>query len=67
MSNFRTYLGDSVYADFDGDHIFLYLDNGKGHRHHIYLEEQVMVELLKYKERIDNERRKHLSNNQESS
>lgn len=28
MENFKTYLGDSVYADFDGYHIILTTENG---------------------------------------
>ena len=66
-TNFKQYLGDSVYADFDGYYIKLYLDNGIGKHNIIYLEPMVIDALVLYKERIDNERREHNSNNLQPS
>ncbi len=44
----KTYLGDSVYADFDGEHIILTTENGFGPSNIIYLEEEVFQSLLTY-------------------
>jgi hypothetical protein len=46
----KTYLGDSVYADFDGFGIELTTNNGLGASNTIYLEPQVLDALEKYKE-----------------
>ena len=39
----RTYLGDGVYAEFDGFHIVLTTERGK-----IYLEDVVFLALVSY-------------------
>ena len=52
MSDTKVYLGDSVYADFDGYHIVLYLDNGYGPKNHIALEPQVLEALEHYRKRM---------------
>jgi hypothetical protein len=44
----RAYLGDSVYAGFDGYHIWLYLNNGEGGHNHIGLEPGVFRVLIDY-------------------
>lgn len=44
----ETYLGDGVYASFDGYQIWLRVDD----RHQIALEPQVFEQLLKYKESL---------------
>ena len=38
MPNFKTYIGDSVYANFDGYNIIISLDNGDGDYNSIALE-----------------------------
>jgi len=43
----KTYLGDSVYAKFDGYHIVLTTENGISTTNTIYLEEQVFVNLVR--------------------
>lgn len=63
MENVKVYLGDSVYANFDGFNIILSLNNGDGDYNSIFLEPEVINALLKFKERIDNERRNYFSNN----
>lgn len=63
MPNFKTYIGDSVYANFDGYNIIISLDNGDGDYNSIALEPEVVDALLEFKERIDNERRTHFFNN----
>ncbi len=46
------YLGDGVYASFDGYHIALDL-RGQGSEMKIALEPQVFAALLRYKTRVD--------------
>lgn len=46
MRNQKTYLGDSVYAHFDGYHVVLTTDNGTGPSNTIYLDEIVSFELI---------------------
>lgn len=67
MSNLKTYLGDSVYADFDGYTIRLFLNNGGQDKSIIYLEPEVVDAFINFKERIDNERREHFLDNSESA
>ena len=63
MLNHKTYLGDSVYASFDGYNIILSLDNGFGNYNHITLEPIIVEAFLRFKERVDNEYRKDISDN----
>jgi hypothetical protein len=44
----KRYLGDSVYADFDGYGITLTTENGYGPSNTIYLEPQVLQALAEY-------------------
>lgn len=46
------YLGDSVYADFDGYHVVLTTNNGFGPSNAIYLEPSVIKKLTEYVESI---------------
>jgi len=46
----ETYLGDAVYASFDGYHIWL--RTGDGNNQRIALEPSVFTALLKYRERL---------------
>ena len=49
----KVYLGDSVYAEFDGYYIKLTANNGdEGDMQTIYLEPDVQVSLVKFIERI---------------
>jgi hypothetical protein len=48
----KVYLGDSVYADFDGYHVVLTTGNGFGPSNTIYLEPAVLAALLKYAESV---------------
>ena len=45
----KRYLGDSVYAEFDGYGITLTTENGYGPSNIIYLEPQVLAALENYK------------------
>lgn len=45
------YLGDSVYATFDGFRIVLTTDNGDGPTNTIYMEPSVIVALERFVER----------------
>jgi hypothetical protein len=45
----KQYLGDSVYADYDGYHIILTTENGYGPSNMIFLEPQVLKALDDYK------------------
>lgn len=49
-----TYLGDSVYAMFDGGYIMLSTNNGMGPENIIYLEDQVVQSLIKFIEKSYN-------------
>ena len=53
-NNIKEYLGDSVYAEFDGFELALYLDNGYGPHDIIFLEPQVFDALLNYAQKIKN-------------
>jgi len=44
----KTYLGDSVYAEWGGDALIIYLDNGFGPYRHIVLEPEVVGNLLNF-------------------
>lgn len=52
MSQFKDYLGDSVYADWDGYAITLTTENGFGPSNRIVLEPDILRALDRYKERI---------------
>jgi len=47
----KAYLGDSVYADFDGYHVVLTTENGYGPSNTICLEPAVMDALWEYQKR----------------
>lgn len=47
MSKDKTYLGDSVYADFDRGMLLLTTENGVGPSNSIHLEDTVVESLLK--------------------
>ena len=47
----KLYLGDSVYASFDGFHIVLTTENGSGPSNTICLEDYVFISLLRYAEK----------------
>lgn len=47
----KIYLGDSVYAEFDGLYISIFTDNGLGAKNLIMLESAVFQELIKYGEK----------------
>lgn len=51
--NFKIYLGDSVYADFDGYHIILTTNNGFGATNTIALDPHVFYALIDYKKRLN--------------
>lgn len=51
----KRYLGDSVYADCDGEHIILTTDNGCGPSNTIYIDETVWAALKRYVANIQNE------------
>lgn len=48
MRDKKQYLGDSVYADFDGYHIILTTENGMGPSNTIALEPSVLRALNDY-------------------
>ncbi len=52
MSTHKDYLGDSVYADFDGYGIVLTTENGEGPSNTIFMEPEVIAALNRYLERI---------------
>lgn len=48
----KVYLGDSVYAQYDGYHILLTTENGLGASNEIFIEPNVLKALLNYNEII---------------
>ena len=46
----KTYLGDGVYANYDGFRVILTTENGLSINNIIYLENEVISALLKYLE-----------------
>jgi hypothetical protein len=48
----KVYLGDSVYADFDGYHVVLTTENGMGASNTIYMEPPVLTALYAYVESL---------------
>lgn len=48
----KTYLGDAVYAEYDGNSIILTTENGISASNTIYMEPEVLSELEKYVERL---------------
>lgn len=51
----KQYLGDSVYADFDGYNIILTTENGFGPSNKIILEPEVLEALIEYRQKIKEE------------
>ncbi len=54
----KDYLGDSVYAEFDGYHIVLTTNNGYGASNTIALDLSVYEALIQFKKRIFQEIKK---------
>lgn len=50
--NLKTYLGDAVYANFDGYHIVLTTEDGIQVKDRIFLEDHVFSALCRFVERI---------------
>lgn len=50
--NTKDYLGDSVYAEWDGNRIILTTENGLGPSNVIYLEPEVIVAFERYLARL---------------
>jgi hypothetical protein len=46
------YLGDGLYASFDGWQIRLYADNGLGTTNEVFLEPSVLADFLRYVEKL---------------
>ena len=57
-SDFKQYIGDGVYADFNGFHVVLTTENGISVTNEIYLEDVVMAALLDWHERLQEELKK---------
>jgi hypothetical protein len=50
--NEKVYLGDGVYAFYDGFHIYLYTNEGYGPKNLIALEDAVLQALIDYARKI---------------
>lgn len=57
----REYLGDSVYADYDGHYIVLTIDNGEGTTKAIYMEPQVCDAFERFQKKVHEMQRKFLT------
>ena len=51
-NGFKQYLGDSVYADFNGHQIVLTTENGLGASNTIYLEPEVYHNLIEFEKKL---------------
>ncbi len=49
----KQYLGDAVYADWDGYHVILTVSDGVYDTDRILLDDQVMEQLINYYERLN--------------
>lgn len=52
MNKDDVYLGDGLYASFDGWQIELYAWNGEEKNNHVYLEPTVLAAFLRYVESL---------------
>lgn len=57
--NYREYLGDGLYADFDGYQIILAANNGIRDTNVVYLEPVVLNRFYKYVELIEQIKKSH--------
>jgi hypothetical protein len=55
--NNDTYLGDSLYASFDGYYIRLYASDGRSTTDEVYLHGNVLVAFLRFAEQVKEESR----------
>lgn len=70
MSVLKDYLGDGVYADFDGYAIILTTENGIETTNTIYLEPSVLAALEEYQQKLIEHRKElesYVRNNPDSS
>lgn len=51
-TKYKAYLGDAVYADYDGYHIVLTAENGQRVIERICLDDQVWVSLMRWHTRL---------------
>ena len=63
MATFKQYLGDGVYADFDGWSIVLTTENGVKATNTIYLEESVVKAFYDYIDWLKQHPRNHKTPN----
>lgn len=63
----KEYLGDSVYADFDGFYITLTTDNGDGPTNTIFMEPEVCYALEEYRKRLLKAQQKFLLGDQQDA
>ncbi len=57
--NYREYLGDGLYADFDGYQIVLAANNGIHDTNVVYLEPEVLKKFYNYIEQIEKIKKAH--------
>lgn len=65
--NFRRYLGDGLYGDFDGYQIVLAANNGIVDTNVVYLEPSVLNNFLLYLEHIEQLKKDHLAKRTEEN
>lgn len=58
--NYRKYLGDGLYADFDGYQIVLAANNGITDTNVVYLEPEVLNKFFAYVELIEQIKKQHM-------
>lgn len=65
--NYRKYLGDGLYGDFDGYQIILAANNGIIDTNVVYLEPSVLENFFHYIEYIEHLKKEHLVKKDESN
>ena len=65
--NYREYLGDGLYADFDGYQILLAANNGIVDTNVVYLEPEVLKKFFAYVVHIDHIKKQHLEKKEKES
>lgn len=51
-TNYKTYIGDGVYAEYDGWHVSVYTSDGIIESPRVHLDPNVLDALIRFRERV---------------